>query len=75
MEVKTKYNIGDKFWVMYENKVYEAVVKSINVTAYETKVQIAYNGNPIEQNRHDTFYPYTSEEAFHPTKESLLASL
>ena len=32
MEIKTKYNIGDKLWVMKNNKPTETSIEFINVT-------------------------------------------
>jgi hypothetical protein len=75
MECKTKYNVGDKFWQMSNNKPTEFTVVVINITHSEDiscytripKTSIVYicYPNSAHWNEQDTF----------ATKEDLIESL
>lgn len=45
MEVKTKYNLRDKVWVIFENKATEKFVTQIDVFVGEPRVKITYELN------------------------------
>ena len=72
MEIKTKYNIGDRVYTLFDNKVENFIIEGINIVAdkeYPILIQyLSYNIIPGENTRFD-------EERVFPTKEELLKSL
>jgi hypothetical protein len=75
MEIQTKHKVGDEFWVMHQNRPVKTSVKSISVNITNEKTEITYRGPRIETKYDDSFYPYTNEEFFYPTKELLISAL
>ena len=67
MTIETKYNIGDKVWLMYANKAVHTRVKSIAIKVEPSMTLVEYD---MED------YPkYLTDEEIFPTKEELLKSL
>ena len=78
MEIKTKYNIGDKFWLMSENKPKEFCVTDIwihlyNVPCDNYQTHLIHNISYEDNNNPKRIM--IKEEEFVPTKKDLLASL
>lgn len=65
MEIKTKYNIGDKVWFIHQNKCVSMEVENILMNGKDMYVQYTFNNNEI----------WLSENHLFPTKEELLKSL
>lgn len=65
MEIKTKYNIGDKVWFMHDNKCVLKKVENIRIDVDDMYIQYIFNGNEI----------WLSEKHLFSTKEELLKSL
>lgn len=64
MEIKTKYNINDKVWIVYENKkevgVFSDIVKGISVT--ESGIEMWFK-DCLENISEDEIVPYEDKEA------------
>lgn len=69
MEIKTKYNIGEKVWWIRDNQIRSGSVDFILFTA--TPTQPFYLGYGI----HDEEFVNFKEYELFPTKEELLKSL
>lgn len=70
MTVKTKFNVDDKVYFIYNNKVYYAPIRSINIlVTYTYSVKIKYTVN------YDSLTTSLCEESIFKTKEELLKSL
>lgn len=69
MEFKTKFNVGDKAWIMNNNQPIQITIDSIVVHYFGRCLDIRYNN--------DTSYLYKgySEEKIFESKELLLKSL
>lgn len=65
MGIKTKYNIGDMVWFMYDNICVLKKVENINIDVYHKYVQYMFDENSI----------WLSEKHLFSTKEELLKSL
>lgn len=65
MEIKTKYNIGEMVWFMYDNICVLKKVENINIDVYHKYVQYMFDENSI----------WLSEKHLFSTKEELLKSL
>lgn len=79
MTIKTKYNIGDEFWVMMDNKPISFKVTLIHISIrdvmnadYQTnrEVTIVYESNIIGKKR-----VQVEEKDFYATKQFLIATL
>lgn len=72
MEIKTKYNIRDRVYILFDNKVEDFIIEAITIVAHReypiSICYISYNIIPGENTRFD-------EEKVFPTKEELLKSL
>jgi hypothetical protein len=89
MEIKTKFNIGDKVWIMYENCVNECIIFAVDVRVFQEKIKIYYmcrtkediNNRALEKWLRDCKTNITewdkifAESNCFATKEELLASL
>lgn len=69
MEVKTKFNIGDTIYFMYDNKVCKSSVRSVSVWIGKESTDIKYY---IDWDKGRI--PITEGESY-ATKEELIASL
>lgn len=69
MEVKTKFNIGDTIYFMYDNKVCNSFVRSVSVWIGKESTDIKYY-----MDRDKDRIPITEDESY-ATKEELIASL
>lgn len=65
MEIKTKYNIGDKVWLMHNNKCVLKRIENISIDVSNMYIQYLFDGNDI----------WLSEKYLFPNKEELLKSL
>lgn len=79
MTFATKYNIGDKFWLMKDNRPTEMTVNSIYTKVW-TEPTANYGTKQMIQVQYVCEFPYSpkhivSEEGFYPTKAELLATL
>ena len=66
-KVKTKYDIGDKVWLIYENKAVERIITQVQIIVNAQKAKVTYQLNH-ETTDYDEYKLYTS-------KEELLKSL
>lgn len=81
MEIKTKYNLGDKLWGLIENQVRELKISKIIAYVEEEKMEINYEFKPcdVEEKLRYGYYERVKEEEvsekFYSSKQDLLASL
>ena len=68
MEIKTKFNINDEVWFIYDNKVIKRKIVRINIEI-ESEQRTIYRLNPCINN------VLLEEKNLFPTKEELLKSL
>ena len=76
MEIKTKYNVGDKVWALYKSKAERFTIQCIDmhIVRYETKM--AYIMEAITDAENANVYTLVfKEHQLFPTKEELLKSL
>ena len=67
MEVKTKFNVGDMVWYIYNNKVSHLDVTAVSISVYS-------DSDPII--KYTLHYDYELDESkLFTTKEELLKSL
>ena len=71
MKIETKYNIGDKVWLMWNNKAVQSTVKEIFIEVKQKRISEEY---ALEDRISEYHRALTSGELF-PTKEELLKSL
>lgn len=71
MKIETKFNIGDKVWLMWNNKAVQSKVKEIFIGVEQKRISEGY---ALEYRISEYHRALTSEELF-PTKEELLKSL
>lgn len=69
MEIKTRFNIGDTIYFMYDNKVCNSSVCSISVWMGRDSTDIKYYVNRDKDNI------LITEDKSYATKEELIASL
>ena len=73
MEIKTKYNIGDKVCTLYHDRIVYGTITNIKITIdYKSNIQIEYfiqNSTYIEQN------VYFYEHMIYNNKKDLLNTL
>lgn len=82
MTVETRFNIGDKFFMLHNNKVEECVVKYVSVVVTNSGIFVKYCHKETSQilleNIEDCLFEegfwITSDKMFR-TKEELLKSL
>lgn len=74
MEIKTKYNIGDKVWTMEKNKAEFVTIKEITIRVCRSnEILEKYTLNCMLLTQ---IYEITRfDDELFPTKEALLASL
>lgn len=68
MNIETKYNTGQPVWLMSENKPWNPVIDSIEVTIFQSEkrsVYYSFQNSRVKAN----------EELVFPSKEELLKSL
>ena len=71
MQIKTKYNIGDKVWVIVNNKPTELLINSIEIFIHDMgQYRIGYSIWYVDK-KNEGF----EETQVFPTKEELLKSL
>ena len=74
MEIKTKYNIGDTLWVIYDNKAQTITVSNISIVVYpDNKISINYI-DTVGSDTYDYKGTFPEDECF-PSKEELKESL
>ncbi len=59
-KVKTKYDIGDKVWLIYENKAAERVITQVQIIVNAQKTKVTYQLNH-EITDYDECKLYTSK--------------
>jgi len=72
MDIKTKFDIGDKVWTIDNNNFYRFTIKNITCEVYRNyenklRVNIAY-----DDGTHESTYDYYNEHRVAATKEELL---
>ncbi len=83
MTVNNKFNIGDKVFFMYENKVVEGTIETIGVDCYQieddvaTNYRITYSVLFLNKNfwGSKTKIEYIEEFLLYTTKENLIMNL
>lgn len=82
MDIKTKYDIGDKVYAMHNNKVVSFTIDEIEVMFYSKKPQLVkyYSKERYEEYSFSSGYNeshrwYKYEDSLFPSKEELLNSL
>lgn len=73
MEIKTKYNIGDKVYTLHKNKITKVKIKAVNCALSNTERYIGY-ATDIVEGLFNSNKVFTEKELF-KTKEELLESL
>lgn len=72
MKIETKYNIGDKVWLIAKNEIVQLEIQSVSPYYCRSFQYIKYGfGRSNYTNLFDLF----EEEKLFPTKEELLKSL
>lgn len=79
MEIKTKFNVGDKVWIMYSNKATEAEIFEVRFKQRQKFVldnliretEITY----VLKNLHLCYIGTFHEGTFYASKEELINSL
>jgi hypothetical protein len=72
MKIETKYNIGDKVWLIAHNTICNLTITSIMATSYPTFNSIKYGFGRTEKTGK---FDFVEEEYIFPTKEDLIKSL
>ena len=72
MTIETKYNVGDKVWLITHNTICDLTITSIMVTSCRSFNSIKYGFGPTEKTG---MFDFVEENLVFPTKEELLASL
>lgn len=76
MRHETKYNIGDKVWIIYHNKVIECEIMSIRICAYKS---ILNNYEKVIKENYELFsgkeYITRELDLIYQSKDELLKSL
>lgn len=67
MEIKTKFNIGDKVWTIYNDKVQTITINKIKIECSSSQPIITYMQDYVSD--------YFDEKKLFKTKEELLKSL
>lgn len=82
MDIKTKYNIGQEVWVMYNNKPTCLTIASLDIWLHQKQLGVIYYMQPYEidplKMSNVEYIPYNRafyEKDVFPTKEELLKSL
>jgi len=79
MENKTKFNLGEKVWYMYNNRPVEGIVMRIEITVGGTHDPIMYasrDASIMYGIRYElTPYVWVKEHKIYSSKEELLGSL
>jgi len=80
MTIETKFNIGDKVFVLFFNKIYTVEIKhiSVNVSVKGFKVpeiEIFYSADEIHDKFYDRKQKSFGENILFKTKQELLDSL
>ncbi len=80
MTIETKFNIGDKVFVLFFNKIYTVEIKhiTINVDVNSFKVPktgIYYSTDELHDKFYDRKQKSFGEESLFKTKQELLESL
>lgn len=71
MEIKTKYNIGDKVFVLHNDRICVFYVEYINTESDKNSTNIRYTVRSVK----GSFLADYKEAYLFPTKEELLKSL
>lgn len=70
MTIKTKFSIDDKVYFIYNNKVYFAPIRAINIqVTYTYSIKIKYTIS------YDSLTTCINEDSIFKTKEELIKSL
>lgn len=72
MIIETKYNVGDKVWLIVHNRICNLTITNIMFTSYPTFNSIKYGFGKTEKMG---MYDLVEEKLVFPTKEELIASL
>lgn len=72
MVIETKFNLGDKVWLITHNTICNLTITNIMVTSYPTFYSIKYGFGTTEKTK---MFDLVEEKFVYPTKEELLKSL
>lgn len=72
MKLETKYSIGDKVFLIDDNKIYQAEVYQVNVYAERKLKPVAWYGVMIEYVKN---FANMTEDRLFDTKEELIKTL
>jgi len=75
MQITTKFNIGDKAWMMIGNKAIEVKIFCIATSTNHKESKINYSVNEITIPRTRNIEVAENVDLLFPTKEDLLKSL
>ena len=74
MTLTTKLDIGQKVWLMHENRAVEAIIDGVRIAQNRERNAVEYE-ICTEQKQHFHLYETSFENCFFLTKEELLKSL
>lgn len=72
MKIETKYNVGDKVWLITHNTICNLTITSIMFISYHTFNSIKYGFGGTEKTG---MLDLVEEKFVFPTKEELIANL
>lgn len=75
MDIKTKFSVGDRVWLMKNNKPTEMIVSAIEIFAKTDAQLITYNGWDSSDRKTWIDHSQISEGCLYSSKEELLKSL
>lgn len=73
MTIETKYDVGGKAWVMYNDKPKEITINKITISTTRKGIEIMYWFFPLD-GHYNVEYEWDEDEIF-PSKESLIQHL
>lgn len=68
--IETKFDIGQKVWILVDSKAVERVVRRVNVSLTKKEVRVEYNMEATEKYSTDEYTFYDESKVF-ATKEEL----
>lgn len=74
MEIKTKFGVGDKIWLMKDNKCACREVSAIDIQVTQKTTTVWYSWIELDEDGDDRFESLSEDEVFE-SKEELIKSL
>ena len=75
MTIKTKYSLGDKAWIMRDNKIVEVKISCIYVSFDEIRSSIVYHARKLKKSKNMYDFTQLKDSDLFDTKEVLVQSL